>query len=100
MAPEQPVVTDAQTGDDRLSLALDGVSWIEVLDANGARLVYGLFDDRTQSLSVRGEAPFDVTIGDANHVDVSVNGEVVNSEPYIRRNNSARFKVEPSASAE
>lgn len=100
MPPEEPVITDAQTGNDRLSLALDGVSWIEVLDANGERLVYGLFDERNQSLSVRGQAPFDITIGDANHVDVSVNGQVVSSEPYIRRNNSARFKAEPSVPAQ
>lgn len=96
VVPEKPIVTDAQTGNDRLGLALDGVSWIEVLDANGTRLVYGLFDAQTKSLSVKGQAPFDVTIGDASHVDVSVNGEFVNSEPYIRRNNTARLKVESS----
>ncbi|HEX5056898.1 MAG TPA: RodZ domain-containing protein [Gammaproteobacteria bacterium] len=96
-APEKPVIKDARIGDDRLSMVLDGISWIEVLDANGARLVYGLFDAQTQSLSVRGQAPFDVTIGDANHVDVSVNGQFVNSEPYIRSNNSARFSVESPA---
>jgi cytoskeleton protein RodZ len=95
--PEKPVVTNAQTGDDRLGLALDGVSWIEVLDANGARLVYGLFDAQTRALSVQGQAPFDVTIGDANHVDISVNGQAVSTEPYMRRNNTARFKVESSA---
>jgi cytoskeleton protein RodZ len=95
--PEKPVVTDARTGDDRLSLVLDGISWIEVLDANGTRLVYGLFDAQTRPLSVKGQAPFDVTIGDANHVDVSVNGEFVNSEPYIKNNNSARFTVESPA---
>jgi cytoskeleton protein RodZ len=95
--PEKPVVTDARTGDDRLNLALDGISWIEVLDANGARLVYGLFDAQAQPLSVKGQAPFDLTIGDANHVDVSVNGQFVNSEPYIKSNNSARFSVESPA---
>lgn len=97
-APQRPVVTDAQTGSDTLHLTLDGISWIEVLDANGERLVYGLFDERTRPLAVRGQAPFDVTIGDANHVDVSVNGQYVSSEPHIRRNNTARFIVEPEAS--
>ncbi len=95
--PEKSVVTNAQTGDDRLGLTLDGVSWVEVLDANGARLVYGLFDAQTRPLSVKGQAPFDVTIGDANHVDISINGEMISSEPYMRKNNTARFKVESSA---
>jgi cytoskeleton protein RodZ len=100
LVPEKPVVTNAQIGDDRLGLTFDGVSWIEVLDANGARLVYGLFDAQVQPLSVQGQAPFDVTIGDANHVDILVNGQVVSSEPYMRRNNSARFKVEASAASQ
>lgn len=96
--PQRPVVTDARTGSDTLRLTLDGVSWIEVLDANGERLVYGLFDEQTRPLAVKGQAPFDVTIGDANHVDVSVNGQYVSSEPHIRRNNTARFIVESAAS--
>lgn len=96
--PLKPVVTNARTGSDMLSLSFDGVSWIEVLDANGERLVYGLFDEQNRPLAVRGQAPFDVTIGDANHVDVSVNGQSVSSEPYMRRNNTARFTVESGVS--
>jgi cytoskeleton protein RodZ len=92
--PRKPVVTNAKTGDDTLRLAFDGVSWIQVLDANGERLVYGLFDAGTRPLTVRGQAPFDVTIGDANHVDISINERFVSSEPYIRRDNTARFTIE------
>jgi cytoskeleton protein RodZ len=98
--PEKPIVTNAQTGNDRLNLSFDGVSWAEVLDANGARLIYGLFDAGTRALSVKGQAPFEVTIGDANHVDISVNGQAFSSEPYMQRNNTARFKVESPAVSE
>jgi cytoskeleton protein RodZ len=98
--PEKSIVTNAQTGNDRLNLSFDGVSWAEVMDANGARLIYGLFDAGTRALSVKGQAPFEVTIGDANHVDISVNGQAFSSEPYIQRNNTARFKVESPAASE
>ncbi len=96
--PEKPIVTNAQAGNDRLQLSFDGVSWAEVIDANGARLIYGLFDAETRALSVRGQAPFEVTIGDANHVDISVNGQAFSSEPYVQRNNTARLKVEAASS--
>lgn len=91
--PAKPVVANASTGNDKLRLAFDGISWVEVLDANGERLVYGLFDAQTLPLTVSGEAPFDITIGDANHVDISVNGQFVSTEPYIKRNNTARFTL-------
>lgn len=96
--PERPIVANAQTGNDTLHLSFDGVSWIEVLDANGERLVYGLFDEQTRPLAVTGQAPFGITIGDANHVDISVNGQSISSEPYMRTNNTARFTVEAPAS--
>ncbi|HEY3486445.1 MAG TPA: RodZ domain-containing protein [Gammaproteobacteria bacterium] len=92
----KPVITNAQTGNDRLNLSFRGVSWVEVLDANGSRLVYGLFDAQTQPVAVKGQAPFEVTIGDATQVDIAINEQTFNSEPYMKRNNTARFRVESS----
>jgi hypothetical protein len=50
--------------------------------------------NQARVVSVNGEAPFEITIGDANHVDILVNGKFVSPEPYMRRDNTARFTVE------
>lgn len=84
------VVSLAPTGGDRLHIAFDGSSWIEATDANGFRLIYGLFDEQDRQLSVRGKAPFRIIVGDTNNVEIRVNNTKHELRTYSRPNNSAR----------
>lgn len=61
---------------DELELEFSGPSWVEVYDAEGERLLYGLIQDQGRE-RVRGSAPFSVVIGDANHVALVYQGEPV-----------------------
>lgn len=92
-APENgnEVVPVAPRGSDVLRLNFRGESWAEVVDANGFRLAYGLFNSET--LSFEGQAPFRVRLGDATQVDVAVNGADVALKPHIRWNKTAYLSV-------
>lgn len=93
--PATREVLTAPQGDDRLVLAFDGPSWVEAFDANGYRLVYGLFDTSDSRVRVRGKAPFEVVLGDATQVRLSINDSPMELDSYIRSNNTARLLVEP-----
>ncbi len=84
----------APSGEDRVVLRFTGESWVEMFDANGYRLVFGLYDETARPLSLQGTAPFQLTLGDATHVDITVNEADINIQPYIRSNKTARFLVE------
>lgn len=85
------VVPVAPRGSDVLRLSFRGESWAEVVDANGFRLAYGLFNSET--LNFEGQAPFRVRLGDATQVDVTVNGANVALKPHIRWNKTAYLSV-------
>ncbi|MCH8506213.1 MAG: DUF4115 domain-containing protein [Ectothiorhodospiraceae bacterium] len=68
-AEEQAPESAAAGGSEELLLDFSGPSWVEVYDADGERLLYGLIQE-DGSQRVRGAAPFSVVIGDANHVAV------------------------------
>lgn len=87
---ENEVVPLAPEGHDQLVLTFTGTSWIEATDANGFRLIYGLFDQGDNRLSVRGSAPFRVVVGDANKVEVRVNGQKFELGRHTRADNTAR----------
>lgn len=78
-------------GQMQLLLTYSGDCWTEISDATGRRLYFGLGSDgRTVELS--GTAPFDVLLGNANNVNLQVNGStyVIDS---IDRLGRARFSV-------
>ncbi len=87
---ENEVNPVAPEGTDRLDLTFAGVSWIEVVDAQDYRLIYGLFDETDSPLSVQGSAPFQVIVGDANVVEIAVNDQVYELRRHRRSNNTAR----------
>lgn len=59
-----------------LVLSFTGPSWVEVYDADGERLLYGLIDANEQQ-TLSGVAPYSLVIGDTNHVSVEHAGEAV-----------------------
>jgi len=79
-------------GEDVIKLTTSSASWIEVIDANNAKLYYELMP-ADLTVSLQGTAPFDIFLGNALAVEVFVNGVEINTVDHIRSNNTARYKV-------
>jgi cytoskeleton protein RodZ len=66
-------------------------SWVEVDDANGKTLESGILRAGDQR-NYRSTSPLNITIGNADGVQVTSDGRPLSLAPY-RRANVARFKV-------
>lgn len=75
-----------------LEFGFDGDSWAEVTDARGERLLFGL-SSAGRSVTVRGEPPFAVVLGNAAVVRLVVDGAPF-AIPVGRRDDTARFSVD------
>lgn len=73
-----------------LGFVFTGESWVEVTDAQGDRLMFGLVTSGEEQL--QGEPPFDIVIGDVSAVSLSYRGEAVDLEQHAR-GNVARFTL-------
>jgi cytoskeleton protein RodZ len=80
------------TGGDELNLNAEEESWAEIVDANDIRLFYGMIRPG-RTLNMVGQAPFDVFLGNAPAVSLSINSIAVDMTKYIRSNNIAQFKI-------
>ena len=89
--------TDAaglQAGDagaDRLALTVRGDCWVSVVDSRDRRLLYRLVPEG-KTVEVQGDAPFRLTLGNAEAVDVRFNGETFDHRRF-HRGNIARFSI-------
>ena len=88
-APAAPAAV-AATGDG-LVLQFSGDSWVEVLGHDGQRLAYGLLPAGTTREFAPGSVA-KVSLGNANAVQVRMNGEAADISAF-RRANVARFTV-------
>ena len=86
-ATEQP----AESG-VRLSIAFTGDCWTEITDAGGRRLYFGL-GKAGRNVEVSGEAPLNVLFGDANNVNIAVDGAERPITAAERRGKTARFSI-------
>lgn len=84
-------------GIDSLNFSFTGKSWISVRDATGQELVYGL-KNAGQAVTVTGQAPFSINIGNVNVTSLSRNGRGVNLKQYAR-GEIASFRLAPVAPA-
>jgi cytoskeleton protein RodZ len=89
-APVAPV--DSGTGSHSLGLNLSAASWVEVVDAGGARLEYGLLPAGSDKV-YHSDKPLDVRIGNASGAQVSIDGQAVGLDDF-RHANVARFRVQ------
>ena len=73
--------------------------WVEVKDANGERLAYGIIKANSVR-TLNGETPFSVTLGNANAAQLKLDGETIDKSVYLSssRGGVARFKIEPPTS--
>jgi cytoskeleton protein RodZ len=78
-----------------LELRLRAESWIEIYDAHGERVYYGLAGGG-ERLELNGEAPMRVFLGNAPGVDLLVRGNSFPVEDHVRRDNTARFQIRDS----
>ncbi len=103
-ASEPPAVAAFQApdeGDDAgappaaaisLDLTFEQESWAEITDARGERLLFGL-SAAGRNVTVRGEPPFAIVLGNADSVRLTVDGEPY-AIPRTRQGNLARFAVD------
>ena len=80
------------TGGDVLVLSAEQESWAEIVDANDIQLFYGMIQPGRE-LNLTGQAPFDVFLGNAPVVSLSLNSTSIDMTKYIRSNNIAQFKI-------
>lgn len=90
-AAPAPSPVPAAEGGRTLVLKVSQASWVEVLDADGKRLEYGLLQAGTER-SYRSERPLSVRLGNADGVELQADGAVVDLAPY-RRANVAHVRV-------
>jgi cytoskeleton protein RodZ len=76
-----------------LEFTFDQESWAEVTDARGERLLFGL-NAAGRRVTVRGEPPFAIVLGNADSVRLSVDGEPYSIPTTGREGALARFSVD------
>ena len=94
LAPAKPVAPVASTGTSghSLSLSLSAASWVEVTQADGTRLEYGLLAAGSSKI-YHSDQPLDVRIGNASGAQVSIDGKSIGLDDF-RRANVARFRMQ------
>jgi cytoskeleton protein RodZ len=89
----EPLVPPAAGDDDvRLSVTFVGDCWTEITDASGRRLFFQL-GRSGRTVNVSGRAPLSVLFGDADNVDLRVNGEDFTIPASSRRGQTARLSI-------
>ena len=84
--------TQPMTGGDVMLLSAEEECWADIVDANDIRMFYGtILPGRT--LEFTGQAPFEVFLGNAPAVTMSLNATPIDMTNYIRSNNIAQFKL-------
>ena len=98
--PPQPAAGEsaspaAGTDDVRLSVTFLGDCWTEITDASGRRLFFQL-GRSGRTVNVSGPGPLSVLFGDADNVDIRVNGEDFTIPAANRRGRTARLTISGS----
>lgn len=76
-----------------LEVSFEAESWAEITDARGERLLFGL-NAAGRNVTVRGEPPFAIVLGNADSVRLVVDGEPYTIPRRGRQGNLARFSVD------
>ena len=90
-APAELSASHVQGGAHALTLKLSAASWVEILDADGSKLEYGLLQPGVEK-SYSSNGPISVRLGNAEGAEVIVDGKAIDLAPY-RRANVARLRV-------
>jgi len=88
----------ARRGQAQLGLHFAALSWVEISDADGRRLLSGLFA-RGATRDVSGTAPLRVVLGNATAVDLQLNGHPVSVAGLVHGNGSAYVQIDAAGQA-
>ncbi len=80
------------TGGHTLSLSLKSASWVDVTQADGTRLEYGLLPAGSHK-TYRSDQPLEVRIGNVDGAQVELDGQSVGLDDF-RHANVAHFRVQ------
>jgi cytoskeleton protein RodZ len=75
-----------------LKLEFGDEAWVEIKDASG-RMLHRQLNPAGSSVSVRGQPPFDLVIGNAAQARMTYNGRPIDLKPFIGMT-VARFTLE------
>jgi cytoskeleton protein RodZ len=91
--PKPPVAAvDAGRGGHSLDLTLSAPSWVEVIQADGSRLEYGLLPAGSHK-TYHSDQPLDVRIGNVSGTQVEIDGQAVGLDDF-RHANVAHFRMQ------
>ena len=91
--PKQPAAAlDTGHGAHHLEVTLSAPSWIEVTQADGTRLEYGLLPAGSHKI-YSSDQPLDVRIGNASGAQVEIDGQPVGLSDF-RHANVAHFRMQ------
>jgi cytoskeleton protein RodZ len=79
-----------------VKFTLGAASWVEVYDNNGKRLYYDLAP-AGDNLELSGAGPLQVFLGNAPGVSIELEGQPFDLKPFLRSDNTARFKLGSTA---
>ena len=82
-AVEQRVAEAKTVGSQRIVFRFDEEAWIEVTDGAG-RLLASSLNPAGSERVLQGRPPFNLVIGNANHVRLSYNDREVDLQPHVR----------------
>jgi len=91
LAAAEPAAPKPAAGPNRLVLRFEQDAWAEVTDSAGRNLVSSLNLAGTERV-VRGAPPFNLVIGNAQHVKVIYNNKEIDLQPYVKVE-VARFTI-------
>lgn len=97
--PAEAVVGGASMPEGELRLVMEFTDdcWVDIKDANGERLAFGLLKANTTH-TVSGKGPFSLVLGNAPAVNIELNGQPIDKSAYVpRRGTVARFTLEVPA---
>lgn len=84
-APAAPAATAAPLVASHVQISVQAESWIQIKDADGNIVLSGQFT-KGASLEPKGKTPFNLRLGNASGVVVSVDGAAMDLGPYTKNN--------------
>ncbi len=91
-----PVIPVNDRDLSHVKFILGAASWVEVYDNNGKRLFYDLAP-AGDNLELSGPGPLQVFLGNAPGVSIELEGAPFDLKPFLRSDNTARFKLGSAA---
>lgn len=88
----------AAPGQARLDLRFVALSWVDISDGDGRRLLTGLIDGGSER-ALSGRPPLRVVLGNAPAVALRLNGQPVSISGLVHRDGSAHLSIDASGRA-